>query len=251
MNRDEAKEILLLYRHGTADATDAQFAEALALTKRDPELKHWFVRHGALQFVLREKFRALTAPAGLKEQIISEQAALVKRLFWQRHARLVATAAVAVMLVLLAFWLRPRASDDTFAIYQSRMVGIALRGYAMNLVTNDAAQIRAWLAENRAPADYVLPASLEKFAVTGCAVQSWQGAHVSMICFRTGQPLPPGEQSDLWLFVIDRASVKDAPASGEPHFARVNQLITATWTAGGKLYVLGTAGDEATLRKFL
>jgi uncharacterized membrane protein YbaN (DUF454 family) len=251
VNREEAKDILLLYRHGTADAADPQFAAALALSKSDPELKHWFVRHCALQFVLREKFRAITAPAGLKEQIISEQAALVKRLFWQRHARLVTTGAVAVVLVLLALWLRPGASDDTFAIYQNRMAGVALRGYAMDFATSEASQIRAWLAQNHAPADYSLPASLQNLAVTGCAIQSWQGAKVSMICFRTGRPLPPGAQSDLWLFVIDRASVKDAPASGPPVVAMVNQLLTATWTEGGKVYVLGVEGDEATLRKFL
>ena len=33
MNRDEAKTILLLYRPGTADADDPEFAAALALAK--------------------------------------------------------------------------------------------------------------------------------------------------------------------------------------------------------------------------
>ena len=33
---------------------------------------------------------------------------------------------------------------------------------------------------------------LTKVAVTGCAIQSWQGAKVSMICFRTGKPLAAG-----------------------------------------------------------
>ena len=44
--------------------------------------------------------------------------------------------------------------------------------------------------------------------MTGCAIEGWQNAKVSMICFRTGKPLRPAEQSDLWLFVVDRASVK-------------------------------------------
>jgi len=72
-----------------------------------------------------------------------------------------------------------------------------------------------------------------------------------MICFRTGKPLPPGEQSDLWLFVIDRDLVKNAPSAGPPQLAKVNQLITATWTQGDKLYLLGTEGDEQTIRKLL
>jgi hypothetical protein len=92
---------------------------------------------------------------------------------------------------------------------------------------------------------------LAKTAVTGCAIESWRGVKVSMICFRTGKPIPPGEQSDLWLFVIDRATVNDAPPAGSRQFVRVNKLMTATWTQGDKLYVLGVEGDEQTLRQYL
>jgi hypothetical protein len=82
-------------------------------------------------------------------------------------------------------------------------------------------------------------------------VESWQGVKVSMICFRTGRPLAPGGQGDLWLFVVDRASVKGAPAGNSPQFSRVNRLITATWTQGDKLYLLGTEGDEQTIKQYL
>ena len=252
MNRDEAKTILLLYRPGTADADDPQIAEALALAKQDPELTRWLVEHCARQEALRAGFRKITAPAGLKEQIISEQAAQEKSASWRRNAVLAAAAVAAVALVVLApLWFQHRGVDETFAIYRSRMAGIALRGYAMDLATNNPAQVRAYLAQNHAPADYVLPAPLGKTAVTGCAIESWQGAKVSMICFRTGKPLPPGQQSDLWLFVVDRSSVKNAPPIGSRQFAQVNKLMTVTWTEGDKLYVLGTEGDEQTLRQYL
>lgn len=255
MTRAEAREILLLHRPGTADVEESQLAEALALAGRDPELKRWLAQHAMQQSVLREKLRAIAAPAGLKEQILSEQVAQEKRVFWRQNSRvainLAATAVVLLLLGLVAVWLQPRNHENDFAIYQGRMVSMALRGYSMDLVTNDASQIRTWLSQNHAPADYVLPASLEKTDVSGCAVQSWQGVKVSMICFRTGGPLAPGAQSDLWLFVIDQASVKDAPAFAEPQFMKVNRLITATWTEGGKLYVLGTEGDEQFIRKFL
>ena len=82
-------------------------------------------------------------------------------------------------------------------------------------------------------------------------VEDWRGAKVSLICFRTGKPLEPGAASDLWLFVVDRASVKNAPAGATPRFAKVNRLITATWTQGNKVYFLGTEGDEKTIRQYL
>jgi uncharacterized membrane protein YbaN (DUF454 family) len=251
VNRNEAKTILLLYRPGTADAGDPEIAAALALTKQDPELTRWLVEHCARQEALRAGFRQITAPAGLKEQIISEQAAQEKIISWRRNA-IFAVAAVVVALVALApLWFQHRGNEDTFAIYRSRMVRVALQGYSMDLATNNPAKVRAYLAQNHAPADYVLAAPLEKTAVTGCAIEGWQGAKVSMICFHTGKPLPPGQQSDLWLFVIDRSTVKNAPPMGSRQFVQVNKLMTVTWTQGDTLYVLGMEGDEQTLQQYL
>jgi hypothetical protein len=252
MNRDDAKQILLLYRPDAVDVVDPQVSEALALAKQDAELAGWFTELRIRQERLRAKFRQIQAPAGLKEQIISEQAARERIIVWRRAAALTAVAAAVVVLLTLAVFRFERAgNDNTLALYQNRMVGAALRVYAMDLATDNPAQIRDYLKQNHAPADYVLPAPLEKVVTTGCAITSWQGAKVSMICFRTGKPLAPGEQSDLWLFVIDRNLVRNAPPAGPPQLARVNQLITATWTQGDKLYLLGTEGDEQTIRKLL
>jgi hypothetical protein len=252
MNRDAAKNILLLYRPDTVDVVDPQVIEALALAKRDAELAGWFRELGAREEILRAKFRQIQAPAGLKEQIISEQAAREKIVVWRRTAVFAAVAAAVVVLLTLAvFRLQPPINDNTLALYQNRMVGAALRVYTMDLATDNPAKIRDYLKQNHAPADYILPAPLEKVATTGCAITSWQGAKVSMICFRTGKALPPGEQSDLWLFVIDRTLVKNAPPAGPPRLAKVNQLITATWTQGDKLYLLGTEGDEQTIQQLL
>lgn len=250
MNRDDAKNILLLHRPGLADDGDPQVAGALALVKNDPELALWLENHQARQNALRAKFREIPVPAGLLEQIVSEQKAAERRRSARRNA-LVAALAVVGLLVLAALWFSARPADATFAIYRGRMVSGALRGYTMDLVTNNPAAIRDYLAQKQAPADYVLPAPLQRVEVVGCAVQGWQGAKVAMICFRTGRPLPPGQQSDLWLFVVDRTAVKKSPGAALAQLAPVNRLITAAWTQDGKLYLLGTAGDEAAIRQYL
>jgi uncharacterized membrane protein YbaN (DUF454 family) len=252
VNRDEAKTILLLYRPGTADADDPQIAEALALAKSDPELSRWLEEHVARQNVLREKFRQIAVPDGLKEQIVSEQSSRTKIIFLRRNFALAMAAIVVALVALSPFLFQQRGKDDnTLAIFQSRMAGVALRGYAMDLETNDAAPIRAYLAQNNAPSDFILPAPLQQIGLAGCAVENWQAAKVSMICFHTGKSLPAGESSDLWLFVVDRVAVKNVSAGATPQFAKVNQLVTAVWTQGDKLYLLGTRGDEELLRKFL
>jgi hypothetical protein len=253
MNRDEAKDILLLHRPGTADADDPQIAEALALAKQDAQLARWLEEQSARQQSLRAKFRQITAPSGL-QQIISESAAFSSSSVRRRTftAALAVAAIVVSLMILMPFWLpRRTAPENMLANYKTQMASVMLRGYAMDTNTSDPKVVRAYLAKNQAPADYALPAGLQKVAVTGCAIEGWQNAKVSMICFRTGKSLPPGQQSDLWLFVVDRASLPDAPPPGPPQVASVDRLITAVWSQGDKVYFLGTEGESQAISQFL
>jgi hypothetical protein len=249
VNVTEAKHILLLYRPRSVDANGPQVAAALSLAKQDVELARWLAEHCARQETLRAKFRQIEPPAGLKEQIISEHAASQRMVFWRRP---LALAAAVVLVCVSLFLLRSQSSSgNDLATYRGRMVRAALTGYAMDLQTNNMANLRAYLAQRQAPADFALPPGLQNVTVTGCAVEKWQRANVTLICFRTGKPLPPGESSDLWLFVIDRDSLKHAPKSRTPELAKVNRLITATWVEGAKVYLLGVAGNEQTIRDYL
>jgi hypothetical protein len=252
VNLNEAKTILLLYRPGTTDAEDPQIAEALALAKQSPELARWLAEQTARQTQLRGQFQQIPVPAGLQAQILAETVAPDRIIPWPPRLFLAAAAAFMLLGWLATLWLTHRSGDDTLDIYQQRMAGIALRGYGMDLTTNNPNPIRAYLAQKHAPADNILPAALPTAGLVGCAVEGWQNVKVSMLCFRTGRPLPPGQASDLWLFVVDSSTLKDAPAPGTPpQITTVNRLTTATWTQGGRTYLLGVAGDPATLQKFL
>lgn len=254
MDKPTAKQILKLYRPGTADAHDPQFADALALVQQDPELAGWFEQHCATYEAIRAKFRQIPVPAGLKEQILSERPVPVitsVAVWWRRPAMVAVAASVALLIGLAsAWWLLQTTEADSFSAYRRLMVRTALRTYTMDLETNDLTQIRAHLARANALADYVLPPALEKVEGTGCVALTWHGQRVSMLCFRSGRPLSPGEKSDLYFFVIDRASVARAPTAAPPRFAKVNKLMTASWSQGGKVYVLAGNGDEAFIRQF-
>lgn len=252
MNSDQAKEILLLCRPHAGDGQDSQVREALELARRDSELARWLELHQARQSALREKFRQIPVPEGLKEQIISEHAASLRRAPRFRQWAVIAAPLVILFLMLAAgLVIHRRPADDTLAIFQQQMAGFALRGYAMDLLTNDPARIRAYLEQRHSPADYALTGPLKQAAQSGCAVESWQDTRVSMICFRTGRPLPPGSESDLWLFVVDQKTVKNARLDPVPRIAPVNQLITATWVQDGRLYFLVTEGAEPDIKRFL
>lgn len=259
MNRDEAKNILLLYRT-EADADDPQIAEALVLAKTDAELSRWFEAHRAAQNALREKFRQIEVPGGLLQQIISEQKAKAKA--GMRRERITMAAAVVAILIsigVLAVFYLPHGSGGqneppelvTLANFENQAIGFARSGYAMNFSTNDLAQIQNYFVQNQSPTNYTLPAPLENATATGCAIITANAAPVSMICFATGKPRPKNWPGDLWLFVVNRSAIKDAPQNTSPQIATINGVTAAVWTQGDKLYLLGVQGDEQTLRKYL
>src|SRR5207245_10585612 len=191
-----AKEILLCYRPGTADPSDPEFAEALEQAKRDPELGRWFSQHQALHITLRDRFKQLPVPAGLKQEILAGYRSAVVPVWWQQPAFQALAAAAAIMLLIgvALFWSRPR-EDRSFTAFQSRVVRNAQRGYVMDITTTNLGEIRQYLSTQGAHADYVLPAPLEKLPGDGGAVLRWHNKTVSMVCFDLGN------HNDLFLFV--------------------------------------------------
>jgi hypothetical protein len=252
MTNQQAKQILQLYRPGTADAADPAFAEALEACEHDAELKQWFDHHCALYSSIRSKLKKISVPEGLKEQIIAERP-VHRTPVWQKMVLTAgAVAAVIVAIMTLAPFFQPGEPHD-FASYRSYMGGVADKGYGMDLDSSDLDAIRTYLAERKAIADYVLPENLRKNAKPlGCVATTWQGKPVTMVCFQTGRPAAdPVHPSDLWLFISEATIASDAPKTGVPAFEPANDLITANWTVGNRTYALATKGDAQFLSKYL
>jgi anti-sigma factor RsiW len=243
MDSQQAREILLCHRPGIDDASDLDLAEALGQAKRDPELAHWLEQQGALQKAIRSRFREIPLPAGLKERIMAERRIVRLPVWWKSPAFLAAAAGIVLIIGLASLWFMPR-EDHSFLAYQDRMVRNVLRNYTMDMVTNDLPQIRDYLQKNQAHGDYVLTPELEKLPGEGCAILRWNDRPVSLICFDAGN------ETDLFLFVIDRSDVPDAPAPPKAQFRKVNKLMTASWSAGNKAYVLAGPGDQQFLQRF-
>jgi hypothetical protein len=249
LNSQEAKQILLLYRPGSNDLADPQMTEALNLAGRDPELGRWFEQHRAFQNTMRAKFRSLEAPAHLKASLLiraSVQSPIsTAQPWWRKSSRLTAAAFVVVLLLigLAGIWLKPR-TPDRFANFRDRMVGTALREYRMDLVTNDMRQVRQFLAEKGAPADYDLTAGLQKLELTGTGLLRWRSNPVSMVCFNRG------DNQMVFLFVMKRSALKDAPAE-IPALTKVANLMTASWSHGDEIYLLAGEEEADFARKYL
>lgn len=244
MNSQQAKKILALYRPQSVDALDPEVAEALEQVKRDPELQGWFEQHCAFQTALRAKFKQITVPEGLKERILTRDSTAIFKIGWRGPHWLAAAAAIALIVGIAGFWLQ-RDDGRGFPAFRERMARTALREYRMDVLTKDLTEIRQFLTRNDGRGDYVLTQGLEKLPGEGCAILSWRGQRVSLICF------DGGNGTDLFLFIIHRSALAGAPRTDVPEFARVNKLMTASWSVSDKTYVLAGAGAEAFLRKFL
>jgi hypothetical protein len=243
----EAREILLLYRAGTADAADTEMAEALALARQDPELGRWFEQHHAFQKAMRAGFRQIEVPAHLKASLLIQKPAqrtfVTPQVWWRRPVWLTAAAAVLLVLGLIGAWLKPRV-PDRFANFQSRMVGAAQLAYRMDLETNDMQQVRQLMASRGAPADYDVPPALEHLQLTGGGRLTWRSNPVAMVCFDRG------DKQMLFLFVMKRSAVKDPPPK-TPQLAKVRQMLVASWTLGDNTYVLAGPEEADFLKKYL
>ena len=243
MNAQEAKIVLAAYRPASGDADDPEVAEALEQVRRDPSLKSWFDRHAAFQNAIRESFRKIPVPENFAGTIVRPAFTATWVAWWGRPVLWAAAAGIALLLTLSLPSPRSR-SQDSLAVYRARMVRAPLREYRMDIVTNDMAQIRRFLAVNRAPSDYELSGNLAKLTPVGAGLLSWQGQRVSMVC------LESNEKSPAFLFVVNQSAISRPPKS-DTEYARVNKLMTASWTRGSKVYVLAAPGDTEGMRKLL
>jgi hypothetical protein len=261
LNSQQAKEILLLYRPGVDDAGDPEIAEALRAIKADPELDKWFKEQCTWQTAMRSRFKQISVPEGLREQILSERKAFTfsfPRLI--RWAAPVAACA-AILLAGLAYLNFRPSTMDRLASFRGRMSRIASREYPrMDLETSDLDKIHQFLLQNKLP-DYALPAKLQKATGTGCAILNWrdpagQERKVAMICFNSGRTAQPGAlvtapgAADLFLFIVDSAAVPNAPSAETPATVDTSGLATATWRANGKTYLLAGDGTGEFLKNY-
>ena len=73
----------------------------------------------------------------------------------------------------------------------------------------------------------------------------WHGKKISLVCVQAG------DDKDIFVFVVPRSVLPDAPATETPQFASVGGMMTAAWSVGDQLYLLASHADEELLRRYL
>ena len=251
MDSRQAKEILWLYRPGIDDA-DPQFAEALTYAQGDAEVRRWLDEQNAVYAALRAKVKEIPVPVDLPDPILAGHK-VVRPVVWWRSPFAQGAAAVVVIglslywIVFQLGWLRQGAGNAPtgFAAFRDEMVYYAAAGYKLDVKSSSLDELRQQFVRNGWPSDYSVPLGLTKLAVRGGCLMKWQEHKVSMLCLSA----PDGR--GVWLYVVPRAALPNAPAQSTPQIATEDDYATASWSEGDKTYLLAAKGNEAFLRTLL
>ncbi|HXD01259.1 MAG TPA: hypothetical protein VN048_18115 [Verrucomicrobiae bacterium] len=252
MDSRQAREILALYRPGSADAADPRMAEALDQVKLDPELAAWFQEHCAVYTAIRAKLKAVPVPPGLKREIIVGRADHARIIPLPGPAKiLLAAAAVVLLTTLVWFTFNTPPSENTFARFRDRMARSVQRSNVpyMKMYSTNQTDVLAYFTANQRPTDFALSKALQQLPAEGGSAFTWNNHPVEMLCLNAGTDAS-GQRNDLWVFVMDKKVVPDAPGAS-PQFFQVGNLMTASWTVGDKTYVLAARGNTEDLKKYL
>jgi hypothetical protein len=253
MDNEQAKLILQAYRPGGEDADDPFFSVALEQARVDPELAKWLAEQRTFDEAMRKALQTGIPPVGLRDSILLTQkiSTLPRRQpsgpVWRRPG-VMALAASIVLLLAATVLIRPGAKHDvpmTVAAFTQQVLDLRDR-ISLGKLSNNAGELRAWLAERGAPSDFELPRGLRYAQGLGCQSYIVGGAKVSFMCFMLGQ------DQFAHLFIVDSDALKDAAPNASPVVRNEGGTPVATWTSGGKGYVLiGINVNEETLRRLI
>ncbi len=272
MNRQEAKAILALYRAGGQDASDPQFAAALAVAEQDAELREWFGQQLAFDAAMSAILKSISVPAHLLETlqtepfvvpqtadsvwtrvlhtvtrvlnapIIPEKAVLASN--WWRHWP--ARVALMVCLTLLAFvpvLLSSRQPRD-FARYLNEVVAATWNQHRhVDFQTNNLAVVRAWLQAKHVDSSFTVPSALQEASLFGARVLEWNGHKVAFLCYLQGP-------QHLHFLVGDLPDMADAPLPKTIQMAECHHWATFCWMEGKRSYVLTGIHMKEFLKRF-
>ena len=243
MDRERAREILACYRPGRDDPADPQFAEALEEARSDAALGRWLEQEAAMDAVLRDHLRGMPVPTDLPTKILAGYPRRpVVTAWWRRPVWQAFAVPLAIAAVVAGLWI---ARPPTFAAYRRHVAGLVRGEYEMGFKSSDFAAIRSYLATHGSPSDYALTPAMESLEAEGGSTLAWARRKISLVC------LEAAGDRDLFLFVVARSALPDAPAAASPEFARVGDMMTVTWSVGDELYLLAAHGDEEFLRQYL
>jgi hypothetical protein len=244
MTKEQAKELLAVYRPGTDDERDPMFAEALQLARSDRELKSWFDQSMTFDRNFRGALGQVTVPEDVREAILTEHK-IIRPAHWWNHkltGREMAVAAVVLLAVTLV-GLRFAQQPTQFAHFRREIADQSWGSSPhLEVKSRDIAEVRRFLTSRRIGTNFTLPPILAQAEIHGCNLMHWKGHEVPVICFNS-------DGQHLHLVVVDRSLFPDAPTY-IPEMDQWQAWRTASWSKDTHSYVLTGLSTPTFVKKF-
>jgi hypothetical protein len=244
MTREEAKEILAVFRPGTDDESDPVFAGALELMRTDAALKAWFDESVAFDKMMKAELARIIAPPGVRETILAENKIIQPVPWWHRRIgrpQLAAAAAILIGAATVVLWYQQR--PTSFLEFRREIADYSWGPSPhVEVKATNMAEVRRILDARNLPSKFLLPPTLSQAEVRGCSLLDWHGHEVPMICF-----ISQGQH--LHLVVVDRTLFPDAP-SHMPEMDQWQAWRTASWSKDDFSYVLTGLNTPHFVKKF-
>ncbi len=275
MDRDEAQNILQLYRPGNeSDRNDPLIAEAFDLLETDAELRAWFEEQQSFDSAMSAHLEELQPPADLKAAILAgmrahqiEAASQVDFPSEQTTHREANTRSkawwlnpwvgiAALFVVMLAIFAAPRNGAKSTQLAQNN---IALSGMppVLNFLSEQiddlsifkfdkrdehASELQSYLASTGAPSPRKLCDKMANTPTIGCVTFDYNNTKLSMICFKDG--------AVYHLITAQKAGFPDA-LPNEPKVFQLNDKAFKIWVEGDQVNILSIHGTEKDIPEFI
>ncbi|RYD35703.1 MAG: hypothetical protein EOP87_06885 [Verrucomicrobiaceae bacterium] len=159
-------------------------------------------------------------------------------------------ACLAISLAGL-WWMMRDAGDVSYAALPPRVIEFFTNKEEIVPAPQDKREVKAWLVSNGAPAEMVIPASLQKLESAACQVVDVRGAKAYLSCYWTESGPDRGLPQLMHLLVSRAEDFRDQPQSATAVVREMDGWSFASWAEGDVLYTMAAAAPKEKLQPFL